>query len=41
MKNFELNPNCDGSGPHTFGTVKVLSSGGCSNLIGEKTAIKN
>lgn len=27
------NNNCDGSGPHTTGEVKILSSGGCSNLI--------
>jgi len=25
--------NCDGSGPHTLGTVKLLPSGGDSNLI--------
>jgi hypothetical protein len=27
------NNNCDGSGPHTEGTVKLLRSGGDSNLI--------
>lgn len=27
------NPNCDGSGPHASGTVRVLPYGGDGNLI--------
>ncbi len=28
-----MNPNCDGSGPCNMGEVRVLPSGGDSNLI--------